>query len=370
MQFPYSPLEEDDYSHLDRGGKEKTRVSYFSYQGCLREILKHQQLALITFLFINIKHLSIQYIGCIKVNVPMCKLNQPQRAEVAKESIIRLCEANNIRRTTDRKRQEDLNSWLQDEPTLSHSGTDVHLRVTKTHLQIVSKETNQTIIQHEMPNVSFASSGDEKDTKGFIAYVAKDATLGRACFVLECGHDTAMNVLEDIARCFRIRTEQIQSNLHNTGTLSNSKGNNINHFCNTMHLTDLHDSSLEPSYRINNENQDYESVVAITRSSLEEEPWFHGSHLSREESEKRLKQNGDFLVRESMLDPGQFVLSVMHDGTKLHLLFDSMGKVRTKDLEFDNVSSLVKHYHDEGLPIIADNRSVYLRNGVRPNSRN
>lgn len=301
----------------------------------------------------------------------MCKLKQAERAEVAKESIIRLCEANNInRKYTDRQHKEHLNSWLDEEPTLLHSGTDVQLSVTSTHLNVISKETQQIIIQHEMPNVSFARSGDEKDTVGFIAYVAKDARFGRACFVLECGYETAKNVLERIARCFRLRTEQIHSNFYNNGTLASNKGTTMNNFCNTMHLTDSQDSSHESSYRINNENQHYESVIAVTRAALEKEPWFHGSHLSREESETRLKQDGDFLVRESMLDLGQFVLSVMHDGSKLHLLFDSMGKVRTKDSVFDNVSSLVKHYHDEGLPIIADNRIVYLRNGVRPNPRN
>lgn len=284
----------------------------------------------------------------------MRNLQQAERAEVAKESIIRLREANNLSKRTDRIRQEHLDSWLDDEPTLTHAGESVQLCVTSTHLNVFSKETRQIIIQHEMRNVSFASSGDE-DTVDFIAYVAKDPKFGRACFVLECGYETAKNALETIARGFRVRTEQYhQSNFYNNATLPNSRGNSLNLFCNT----------------INNLNQHDESVIALTRSSLEKEPWFHGSYLSREDSEARLQQDGDFLVRESMLDPGHFVLSVMHDGTKLHLLFDSMGQVRTREMVFKNVSHLVKYHHDEASPIVADNRFVYLRKGVKPKPTN
>lgn len=288
----------------------------------------------------------------------MRSLSHRTRSEVAKESINRLCKANKIDRKSDKRPNHDyIDKMLDDEPNLLHSGTDVHLCVTSTHLNVISRLTQQIIVQHEMPNVSFASSGDE-DTVDFVAYVAKDNKGKRACFVLECGYETAKNVLETIACGFQARTRQILNH--------DRFGTNLN---NLFHSTDIHDTSLDTSYRMNNENNGNDSVIAATRASLEKEPWFHGSYLSREESETRLKQDGDFLVRESMLDPGHFVLSVMHDGSKLHLLFDSMGQVRTKEMIFNDISHLIRYHHDEGSPIVAENRIVYLRNGVRPTPR-
>lgn len=311
-----------------------------------------------------------QYMGCIGVKTSMRSLCYQTRSQVAKESINRLCEANNIQRATDKKRNDIINRMLDDEPNLLHSGTEVELSVTSTHLNVISKDTEQILFQHEMPNVSFASSGDE-DTVDFVAYVAKDSRFGRACFVFECGLETAKDVLEKIARGFQLRTKQI---LLNNGTLTKN-GNPMNHdrlanLNSILHSPDSHDASFKCN---NNENQCNESVITATRTALEKESWFHGSYLSREQSETRLKHDGDFLVRESMLDPGHFVLSVMNAGTKLHLLFDSMGQVRTKEMVFKDISHMVKYHHDEGLPIVADKRTVYLRNGVRcvrPNTSN
>lgn len=263
------------------------------------------------------------YIGCIGVNKSMKTLTQVARSEVAKESIKRLCEANNICRKFDTCRSGHIDAMLDKEPDLTYSGTDVHLSITDTHFTVISKSSEQIIVQHEIMNVSFASSGDP-DTVDFVAYVATDQEYGRACFVLKCGYETAKELLETIARGFQLRSQQF---MHNN------------------------------------------KLTAQTRASLEKEPWFHGSYLSREESENRLKKDGDFLVRESMLEPGNFVLSVMNDGLKLHLLFDSMEKVRTKDNEFKDVNHFVKWYHDGGTPIVADNKYLYLRNGVRPAPR-
>lgn len=53
--------------------------------------------------------------------------------------------------------------------------------------------------------------------------------------------------------------------------------------------------------------------------SLQHEPWFHGK-VSRQDAESYLRDDGDFLVRESSTTPGQFVLSGLHDGLRKHLL--------------------------------------------------
>lgn len=314
----------------------------------------------------------IKYIGCVGVKTSMRSLNPRTRSEVAKESINRLCKANNIQRQVDNeKHQQDyINQMLDTEPNLTHSGSQVELCVTTTHLNVILRENKSIIIQHEMPNVSFASSGDD-ETVDFVAYVAKNAEFKRACFVLECGFRSGKSVLDSIARGFQLRTHQI---LYNSNTLSkksptlsqDSFNSNVSPVFQTSFF---HDSNLNSSYKVSNENNQNDGVIMETRSSLEKEPWFHGSYLSREESETRLKQDGDFLVRESMLDPGHFVLSVMNDGIKLHLLFDTIGQVRTKEMVFDNISQLISYHHLQGTPIVAENRIIYLKVGVRPTPR-
>ena len=65
------------------------------------------------------------------------------------------------------------------------------------------------------------------------------------------------------------------------------------------------------------------------RSLLAVEDWFHGP-ISRLEAEQLLRQDGDFLVRESHQTPGQFVLTGMQGQSRKHLLLvDPQGVVRS-----------------------------------------
>lgn len=57
----------------------------------------------------------------------------------------------------------------------------------------------------------------------------------------------------------------------------------------------------------------------VQRSQLITESWFHGA-ISRPVSEKLLKSDGDFLVRESQGTPGQYVLTGMQSSSPKHLL--------------------------------------------------
>ena len=65
------------------------------------------------------------------------------------------------------------------------------------------------------------------------------------------------------------------------------------------------------------------------RSLLALEDWYHGP-ISRLEAEQLLRQDGDFLVRESHQTPGQFVLTGMQGQSRKHLLLvDPQGVVRS-----------------------------------------
>lgn len=59
--------------------------------------------------------------------------------------------------------------------------------------------------------------------------------------------------------------------------------------------------------------------VAPTEEQLSQETWYHG-RMSRRDAEKLLVQDGDFLVRDSANNPGQYVLTGMHCGQSKHLL--------------------------------------------------
>lgn len=63
------------------------------------------------------------------------------------------------------------------------------------------------------------------------------------------------------------------------------------------------------------------------KQQLWNEECFHG-RLSRRAAEKLLVKDGDFLVRESITSPGQYVLSGLQGGQAKHLLLvDPEGKV-------------------------------------------
>nr|CAG4649485.1 EOG090X098F [Scapholeberis mucronata]SVE93729.1 EOG090X098F [Scapholeberis mucronata] len=99
-------------------------------------------------------------------------------------------------------------------------------------------------------------------------------------------------------------------------------------------------------------------------AQLSQEIWFHGP-ISRKEAEDLLKQDGDFLVRESQGSPGQYVLTGMQSGHHKHLLLvDPEGVVRTKDRTFESVSHLINFHRNNVLPIISAESVLLLKKPV------
>ena len=85
---------------------------------------------------------------------------------------------------------------LGERVSLSPATSNVQLTITSLCLKLSDLDTGRVLHQHEMPNISFASGGDS-DTLDYIAYVAKDSSGGRGCYVLECSGGLAQG---DIAR--------------------------------------------------------------------------------------------------------------------------------------------------------------------------
>ena len=84
---------------------------------------------------------------------------------------------------------------------------------------------------------------------------------------------------------------------------------------------------------------------------LAEEPWFHGA-VDRTMAEGKLMVDGDFLIREVMSEPGQYVLSIAVGGLPKHIkLVDPQGQVRTHDLYFTGVDHLINYHLRAGIPL-------------------
>ncbi|XP_053855723.1 SHC-transforming protein 2 isoform X1 [Vidua macroura] len=105
--------------------------------------------------------------------------------------------------------------------------------------------------------------------------------------------------------------------------------------------------------------------IAPTEEQLRREPWYHG-RMSRRDAERLLQMDGDFLVRDSLTNPGQYVLTGMHSGQPKHLLLvDPEGVVRTKDVLFESISHLISHHRQNEQPIVAAESELHLRQVVQ-----
>ncbi|ELK19267.1 SHC-transforming protein 2 [Pteropus alecto] len=119
---------------------------------------------------------------------------------------------------------------------------------------------------------------------------------------------------------------------------------------------DLFDMRTPPTRR---------APIAPTEEQLRQEPWYHGQ-MSRRAAEKLLRADGDFLVRDSVTNPGQYVLTGMHAGQPKHLLLvDPEGVVRTKDVLFESISHLIDYHLQNGQPIVAAESELHLRGVVK-----
>ncbi|XP_018090452.1 breast cancer anti-estrogen resistance protein 3 homolog isoform X2 [Xenopus laevis] len=125
--------------------------------------------------------------------------------------------------------------------------------------------------------------------------------------------------------------------------------------------------------------KELEEELKLSSEDLRSHAWYHGP-LPRQESERLLESNGDFLIRDSISSPGDYVLSCSGAGQLLHFkiiavsLRPRRGMARTlyqlEQDQFDNIPALVRSYvgdrrkvsESTGAVIISPvNRSLPLR---------
>jgi len=362
---------------------------------------------------------AVRYMGCVDVNTSMKLLDFDTRSAIAKECIKRVCESSGVNTGGNRVPDRKVASMLGETVTLSRASTNVQLTITSLCLMLSDLDTGRAIHKHDMPNISFASGGDT-DTLDYIAYVAKDGMGVRACYVLECGGGLAQDVITTVGQAFELRFKEFLKKsgtghrpppLHSLQQISHRPNENDPEYYNDLpgkspppnqtsrNLIDLSTDISRPDYvnsgvektsgRSKNRDPFDMSPFALSppgggisnmpsppqtlpptiapgrgQHKLSKEEWFHGP-ISRKEAESLLRNDGDFLVRESQGSVGQYVLTGMQGQSSKHLLLvDPQGGVRTRDRSFESVSHLIDFHRNNKLPIISAESALRLETPV------
>uniref|UniRef100_A0AC34QKF6 SH2 domain-containing protein n=1 Tax=Panagrolaimus sp. JU765 TaxID=591449 RepID=A0AC34QKF6_9BILA len=93
---------------------------------------------------------------------------------------------------------------------------------------------------------------------------------------------------------------------------------------------------------------------------LDEQPWFHGT-IRRQIAECRLVKDGEFLIRQSITQPGQFILSVLQNRSVRHIcLVSANGTIRSYGYEFGSVIQLIQFHFHNRVPMCSTRTAVLL----------
>nr|KAF6489448.1 FER tyrosine kinase [Molossus molossus] len=104
-------------------------------------------------------------------------------------------------------------------------------------------------------------------------------------------------------------------------------------------------------------------TIPISEKPLAEQEWYHGA-IPRIEAQDLLKQQGDFLVRESHGKPGEYVLSVYSDGQRRHFIIQYTDNVyRFEGTGFSNIPQLIDHHYTTK-QVITKKSGVVLLNPI------
>ncbi|XP_041815791.1 tyrosine-protein kinase Fer isoform X3 [Chelmon rostratus] len=104
-------------------------------------------------------------------------------------------------------------------------------------------------------------------------------------------------------------------------------------------------------------------VIPTSERPLAEQEWYHGA-IPRTEAQELLRQQGDFLVRESHGKPGEYVLSVFSDEQRRHFIIQyADSQYRFEGTGFSTIPQLIEH-HFSTKQVITKKSGVVLLNPV------
>ncbi|KAL2778614.1 tyrosine-protein kinase Fer isoform b [Daubentonia madagascariensis] len=109
-------------------------------------------------------------------------------------------------------------------------------------------------------------------------------------------------------------------------------------------------------------------MISVSEKPLAEQDWYHGA-IPRIEAQELLKQQGDFLVRESHGKPGEYVLSVYSDGQRRHFIIQFVDNLyRFEGTGFSNIPQLIDHHYTTK-QVITKKSGVVLLNPIPKDKR-
>lgn len=118
-----------------------------------------------------------------------------------------------------------------------------------------------------------------------------------------------------------------------------------------------------PKAMLGSSTSQFFDVIPTSERPLAEQEWYHGA-IPRIEAQELLRQQGDFLVRESHGKPGEYVLSVFSDDQRRHFIIQyADNQYRFEGTGFATIPQLIEH-HFTTKQVITKKSGVVLHNPV------
>ncbi|XP_006782284.1 tyrosine-protein kinase Fer isoform X1 [Neolamprologus brichardi] len=118
-----------------------------------------------------------------------------------------------------------------------------------------------------------------------------------------------------------------------------------------------------PKAMLGSSTSQFFDVIPTSERPLAEQEWYHGA-IPRIEAQELLRQQGDFLVRESHGKPGEYVLSVFSDDQRRHFIIQyADNQYRFEGTGFTTIPQLIEH-HFTTKQVITKKSGVVLQNPV------
>lgn len=118
-----------------------------------------------------------------------------------------------------------------------------------------------------------------------------------------------------------------------------------------------------PKAMLGSSTSQFFDVIPTSERPLSDQEWYHGA-IPRTEAQELLRQQGDFLVRESHGKPGEYVLSVFADEQRRHFIIQYADtQYRFEGTGFSTIPQLIEH-HFSTKQVITKKSGVVLLNPV------
>lgn len=115
--------------------------------------------------------------------------------------------------------------------------------------------------------------------------------------------------------------------------------------------------------QLSSSSSQFFEVIPTSERPLAEQEWYHGA-IPRTEAQELLRQQGDFLVRESHGKPGEYVLSVYSDEQRRHFIIQyADSQYRFEGTGFSTIPQLIEH-HISSKQVITKKSGVILLHPV------